>query len=208
MGFSKNKGEQAFLSVTNEDPLAFPGDDVPNTHMGVVTSRDKCSSSSGESANRMIMPLQMEFMVWVLVHILLQMYELRQQGGARVGHIHTSAGSTSSSPFPKHLYSSSSGLGSSQTRRVWSRLPVTIIGRLGHFSRRITPSSPVVSTHSGLTIARQRTVLVWPPKTCVQRLVLRSQIRTVRSVEPLTRTSFVADNAHTPPSCPSRDIVN
>jgi hypothetical protein len=72
----------------------------------------------------------------------------------------------------------------------------------GRFGQRSTePSS--MSTHSGLTTARQRTVLVWPPNTCVHRPLGRSQMRTVRSVLPLTSVSRVAASAHTPPSCPS-----
>ena len=96
-------------------------------------------------------------------------------------------------------------LGRVHTLREWSLLPVTISGRFGHFSRVTPPFSFSISIHSGFTIERQRTVLVCPPKTCVHRPVARSQIRTVRSVEPLTKVSLVAASAHTPPSCPSSE---
>ena len=86
-----------------------------------------------------------------------------------------------------------------------SLLPVTMRGRLGHFSRFTAPVSSSTSIISGLTIARHRTVLVCPPNTCVQRPVSRSQMRTVRSVDPLTSVFLVAASAQTPPSWPSRE---
>jgi len=52
-------------------------------------------------------------------------------------------------------------------------------------------------------MARQRTVLVCPPKTCLQCPVVRSQIRNVWSEEPLTKKSLVASRARIPPSCPT-----
>ena len=71
---SVTTGEQTFLCMTGEDPLAFPSDNVPDAHMSVVTPRNKRSSSSGEGTNRVFMPLQMKLVVRVFVHILLYKY--------------------------------------------------------------------------------------------------------------------------------------
>ena len=76
MDFSKSKRERTFLSVTVEDPLALPGDDVPDPHMGIIAPRNKCSPSGGESTNRVLMTLQMKFVVWVLVHVLLYKHDV------------------------------------------------------------------------------------------------------------------------------------
>lgn len=46
------------------------------------------------------------------------------------------------------------------------------------------------------------TVLVWPRKTCVCTPLATLQTRTVRSVEPDTRTSPCRASAQTPPSWP------
>ena len=79
-----NKEELTFLSVAGEDPLAFSGNDVPDPHVGVITPRYKCSSPSSESAHRMLMPFQMKFVVWVLVHVLLCEYDVRLCGSTPV----------------------------------------------------------------------------------------------------------------------------
>ena len=73
--------------------------------------------------------------------------------------------STCDSSDEKQEYSGSVGRGSVQTLSEWSLLPVTINDLLGHFSLTTMPFSLSTSTISGFTIARHRTVLVWPPKT-------------------------------------------
>ena len=68
------KKEQTFISVAGQDPLAFSTNDIPDTDAPVIAPRDKCSSSSGESKNKVLVSLQMQFVVWVLVHAYLYKY--------------------------------------------------------------------------------------------------------------------------------------
>ena len=74
-----HKWEPTFLSVASEDPLTFSGDDVPDTHVGIVASRNKRSSPGGESTHRMLMPFQMKFVVRVLVYVLLRKNDVSQR---------------------------------------------------------------------------------------------------------------------------------
>ena len=65
------KKEQTIGSVAGQDPLAFSGNNIPDTDVVVKAPRDKCSSSSGEASDKVIVAFQMRFVVWVPIHILL-----------------------------------------------------------------------------------------------------------------------------------------
>jgi hypothetical protein len=56
--------------MSDEDPFTFSGDNIPNTNGAIVAARDESSTTSGESANGMIMALQMEFVIRIIFNIL------------------------------------------------------------------------------------------------------------------------------------------
>ena len=66
------KKEQTVAAVTGKDPLAFSSNNIPDTDVGVDAPGGNCSSSSGEATNNVLVALQMKFVVWTLIHVLLQ----------------------------------------------------------------------------------------------------------------------------------------
>lgn len=71
-----------FLCVADQYPFAVSGDDVPYPNGTVIASGDECASTSSERANRVVVTLEVKFMVRVIVDILLRIvtlavYEMR-----------------------------------------------------------------------------------------------------------------------------------
>ena len=123
----KSKEKQTFLSVADEEPFLFSGDDIPYADSTIVAARNEGSTSSGQSSYSMVMAWEVEAMVRVVLAVLQREVSVVDKGWS-IKH------TRSPSSVPKNLNSGSVGLGNFQTLREWSLLPVTMRGRLGHLS--------------------------------------------------------------------------
>jgi len=114
MRWKRERERETFLSVTDENPFLFAGDNVPYTDSTVVATRNQGSTSCGQCSDSMVVTWEMETMVRIVLAVLLRWDEMgtaveREKGRGK----HTE----SPSSVPKHLNSGSVGLGNFQTLR-------------------------------------------------------------------------------------------
>ncbi len=91
---------RTFLRVPDENPLAVPSDDVPDSNGAVITPGNEGTAPRSKGTNRMVVSFEVELMVWVILNVLLRSLTSIPQKVQKMSTERTSEGSTSVSSAP------------------------------------------------------------------------------------------------------------